>query len=139
MRKCHFSQSVDYGLVWCPGQTEKKNSTSPFLPWMSQRTTKRLLNLLRWTAIRRQWAYHITSEVTDGKLITVTEFLIAKSFWENVAVSIHQNMYVHTVNYIDFIPFYTYHSRFISEGVAEASSLLLLNAYVLSKLFSYEK
>jgi hypothetical protein len=33
---------------------------------------------------------------------------------------------------------YTYHSRFIHDGVAEASQIFLRDAYILSKLFSYE-
>jgi hypothetical protein len=33
---------------------------------------------------------------------------------------------------------HTYHSRFIPEGVAEASQTFLQNAHVLPKLFSYE-
>jgi hypothetical protein len=34
---------------------------------------------------------------------------------------------------------HTNHSRFISEGVAEASQILLQNAHVLLKLLSYEE
>jgi hypothetical protein len=33
---------------------------------------------------------------------------------------------------------HTYDSRFIPEGVAEASQIFLQDAYVLPKLFSYE-
>jgi hypothetical protein len=33
---------------------------------------------------------------------------------------------------------HTYHSRFIPEGVAEASHIFLQDAYVLPKLFSYK-
>jgi hypothetical protein len=32
----------------------------------------------------------------------------------------------------------TYHSRFIPEGVAEASQIFLRDTHVLSQLFSYE-
>jgi hypothetical protein len=42
-----------------PGQ--QKNSTSLFLPWMSWKATKGLIALhLRYTAIRRRWAYHLS-------------------------------------------------------------------------------
>jgi hypothetical protein len=34
---------------------------------------------------------------------------------------------------------HTYHSRFIPEGIADASQILLRDAHVLPKLFSYEK
>jgi hypothetical protein len=34
---------------------------------------------------------------------------------------------------------HTYHSRFISEGVAEGSQILLQDAHVLPKLLSYEE
>jgi hypothetical protein len=34
---------------------------------------------------------------------------------------------------------HTYHSRFIPDGVAETSQLLLQDAQVLPKLFSYEE
>jgi hypothetical protein len=34
---------------------------------------------------------------------------------------------------------HTYHSRFIPKGVVEASQILLRDAHVLPKLFSYEK
>jgi hypothetical protein len=33
----------------------------------------------------------------------------------------------------------TYHSRFIPEGVAEASQIFLLDAHVLTKLLRYEE
>jgi hypothetical protein len=33
---------------------------------------------------------------------------------------------------------HTYHSRFIPEGAAEASQILLRDAHVLQKLFSYK-
>jgi hypothetical protein len=33
---------------------------------------------------------------------------------------------------------HTYHSRFIPEGVAEASQIFLRDSHVLPKLFSYE-
>jgi hypothetical protein len=33
---------------------------------------------------------------------------------------------------------HTYHSRFIPEGVAEASQIFLRDAHVLPQLFSYE-
>jgi hypothetical protein len=35
--------------------------------------------------------------------------------------------------------FYTYHSRFIPEGVAEVSQILLRDTHVLPKLVSYEE
>jgi hypothetical protein len=34
---------------------------------------------------------------------------------------------------------HTYHARFIPEGVAEASQILLREVHVVPKLFSYEK
>jgi hypothetical protein len=40
---------------------------------------------------------------------------------------LHTNTYIHT-----------YHLRFIPEWVAEASQILLCDAYVLPKLFSYK-
>jgi hypothetical protein len=40
---------------------------------------------------------------------------------------------LHFINYI-----HTYHSRFIPEGVAEASQIFLRDAHVLLKLLSYE-
>jgi ABC-type multidrug transport system ATPase subunit len=42
------------------------------------------------------------------------------------------------VNY-PLINIHTYHARFVPEGVAESSQVLLREAHVLAKLFSYEK
>jgi hypothetical protein len=38
-----------------------------------------------------------------------------------------------------FIHIHTYHSRFIPEGVAEASQIFLRDTHVLPKLVSYEE
>jgi hypothetical protein len=46
---------------------------------------------------------------------------------ENIVSAILHNMY------------HTYHSRFIPEGVAEASQIFLRDAHVLPKLVSYEE
>jgi hypothetical protein len=51
---------------------------------------------------------------------------------QNKKKTINMNTYIHTI-YI-----HTYHSRFITVGVAEASQISLRDVHVLHKLFSYE-
>jgi muramidase (phage lysozyme) len=43
------------------------------------------------------------------------------------------------IYYYYYIHTYTYHSRFIPEGVAEVSQIFLRDTYVLPKLVSYEE
>jgi hypothetical protein len=46
---------------------------------------------------------------------------------------------VKTKTVMDLTSNYTYHSRVIPQGVAEASQIFLRDAYVLPKLLSYEE
>jgi hypothetical protein len=49
----------------------------------------------------------------------------------------HQSVW--NIKYRHFNTQHTYHSRFIPEGVAEVSQILLRDTHVLPKLVSYEE
>jgi hypothetical protein len=48
------------------------------------------------------------------------------------------HMYVTPIFQCQIIQIHTYHLRFIPEGIAEASEILLRDGHVLAKLVSYE-
>jgi hypothetical protein len=70
------------------------------------------------------------------KSVKCAVFLIGKSVMDKMQVARSNICDVCMYNYTYL---YTYHSRFIPEGVAEVSQIFLRDTHVLPKLVSYEE